>query len=281
VERVIEPAVSPIELWDFMVGDALLGERLYEPEFPPVLGAALTALHSGTGGTRTRGPLPPLLKGFEAVLLTGGRAQEPGLQALAGSSPPIYFGSDGVFTSTAGGFHLLKTRGLSGWVFDLGQYQLKLATPERRWLFPRDSTRLRAAGEVPAAQLPAQRRRLAEFVALKMDLAIAASGDRPKTLVAALPSRLAPDGTPVGGNYAGLRGYRELFPDALGMLGLADIPVLVLNDAELSGFAALADSRLAGFRKILVLTLGFGIGAALVTRPACLPVNCSATKSLP
>jgi len=266
MERVCEPAVTPFEIWDLLVANSALGERLYEPAFAPVLREALQNLHSGAGVTRATGPLPPALKGFDAVFLAGGRALDPGLQALVANIPPVFFGADGVFTSAAGGFHLLSARGLSGWVLDLGQSQLKIATPERRWLFPRDSTRLRAAGEVPVSELAAQRRRLKEFLALKLEAVNVASGCRPKALVAALPTRLADDGTPLGGSYAGLRGYRELLPDVLGMLGLSDIPLLVLNDAELCGFAALADSRLGPFRKILVLTLGFGLGAALTQR---------------
>jgi len=44
------------------------------------------------------------------------------------------------------------------------------------------------------------------------------------------------------------------------------IPVWVLNDAELAALGALVDPRMEGCRKVLVLTLGFGIGAALVER---------------
>ena len=55
-----------------------------------------------------------------------------------------------------------------------------------------------------------------------------------------------------------------LLPDALEMAGLPDLPLLVLNDAELAALSAISDERLARFRKVLVLTLGFGIGAALI-----------------
>ena len=44
------------------------------------------------------------------------------------------------------------------------------------------------------------------------------------------------------------------------------LPLLVINDAELAAHSARLDSRLAKFRKVLVITLGFGIGAALINR---------------
>jgi len=55
-------------------------------------------------------------------------------------------------------------------------------------------------------------------------------------------------------------------PEAMELAGLAGVPLFVLNDAELAALSALTDPRLAGFRKVLVLTLGFGIGAALIHR---------------
>jgi predicted NBD/HSP70 family sugar kinase len=63
-----------------------------------------------------------------------------------------------------------------------------------------------------------------------------------------------------------MRGDRTLLPDALAMAGLPDLPLFVLNDAELAAFSARADPRLAQYRKVLVLTLGFGLGAALICR---------------
>ena len=112
----------------------------------------------------------------------------------------------------------------------------------------------------------AQRRRLREFIALKLQLALAETRQRPQAVVVALPTSLSDDGTPGTGDYAGMRQDRALLPDALALAGLSGIRLLLLNDAELTAFNAREDPRLKQFRKILVLTLGFGIGAALVCR---------------
>ena len=85
-------------------------------------------------------------------------------------------------------------------------------------------------------------------------------------MVFALPARLGNDGTPASSNYAGMRGDRALTTDALELVGLPGVTLLVLNDAELAALSVRCDPRLAGFRKVLVLTLGFGIGAALLNR---------------
>lgn len=265
--RILDPEIVPFEVWDLVVNDSLWAEKFYESDFPPALRNGIETLREGRGVTRSNGPVPPLVAGFEAVFLSGGRAGEQRtLAALDGIGLSIAVADEGVFGGAVGGFNWLHSRGLSGWVLDLGQSQLKLATPDRQSIFPRDSTRLRAAGEVSPVEISVQRRRLRDFVALKLQLALTESQPRPEALVFALPTRLAADGTPLGGNYAGLRGYREFIPDTLELAGLADVPAFVLNDAELAALSARADARLAGFRKILVLTLGFGIGAALVCR---------------
>ena len=185
---------------------------------------------------------------------------------MSGFPCAVCYGADGVFAGARGGFDLLQSRGLCGWTLDLGQSQLKLVSPERRWVFPREITRLRESDKVAMLEVPSQRRRLREFIALKLQIALSEIAHRPQALVAGLPTRVTADATPLGGSYAGLRGYRELIPDALELAGLSDVPAFVLNDAELAAFSARVEPRLTGFRKILVLTLGFGIGAALVCR---------------
>jgi hypothetical protein len=267
VQRVQHPEIRPLELSEVLVDGATLWECSQRPGFSIALRKALDALHEGPGTTRWRDPLPAVLSGFEAVYLTGGRVEEEALRReLSQCTSPVLFGEKSVFSAADGGFEVLRAHGLSGWVADLGKSQLKLVTPGRQWTFPRDWTRLRVAGDVSPDHEPAQRRRLREFIALKLQFAIAQCGHRPQAMVFALPVKLDDDGTPHGSNYAGMRGDHTLLPDALEMAGLAGLPLFVLNDAELAALSALADARLAGFRKVLVLTLGFGIGAALIDR---------------
>jgi len=262
--RLHDPEIRPFEVWDLVVDNSLWADRFFGPDFHHALQRGIETLRDGRGATRSNGAVPSFVAGFEAVFLSGGRA---GAQTTAEPSGVMtIIAHDTVFAGADGGLHWLRSRGLRGWVLDLGQSQLKLATPDHKWTFQRDPTRLRAASEVSSFEIPVQRRRLREFVALKLQVALAESQSRPEALVIALPTRLTADGTPLGGNYAGLRGYREMIPDTLDLAGLSGVPAFVLNDAELAALNARSDPRLAGFRKILVLTLGFGIGASLVCR---------------
>lgn len=257
----------PLDVSEVWIAGATLWEWSQQPGFPAALSKALEALHEGRSVTRCGDPLPAILSGFEAIFLTGGRMEEKRLRGeLSSLSRAVCFGTESTFGGTLGGFDLLRTHGLSGWVADLGKSRFKLAAPGRRWIFPRDWERLRLTGTVSPAEEPAQRRRLREFIALKLQLAMAECGHRPRALVFALPVKLDDDGTPHTCNYAGMKDDRALLPDVLQLAGLDDLPCFVLNDAELAALSARLDPRLAGFRKVLVLTLGFGIGAALIHR---------------
>ena len=267
MELIRHPEITPLEISDVRVDGATLWEWSQNRGFASALRRALNAWHAGAGATEVDESTASVLFGIDAVFLTGGRVEDEALRGeLRGVSASVAFGEEPLFSGARGGFDLLQTHGLSGWVADLGKSQLKLAAPGRRWTFQRDWTRLRMSGEVSLAEVPAQRRRLREFIALRLQMAMAESGERPRALVAALPVKMDDDGSPHRSNYAGMKADRRLLPDAMEQAGLAGLPLFVLNDAALAALSALSDPRLAGFRKVLVLTLGFGIGAALIHR---------------
>jgi hypothetical protein len=267
LERIQCPEIVPLEVGDFLLDGTVIRERILEWGLVAALRRAIEILHAGQGATQSNGALPGSVAKFEAVFLAGGRVQEGGLPHGLSGLPCAFVIGEEAHAGIQGGFELLKTRGLAGWVLDLGQSHLKLATGHHFWTFPRDFNRLRSKPHVSSRELPAQRRRLREFISLKLQLALAETQQRPQAVVFALPTSLAEDGTPGTGDYAGMKHDRALLPDALAFAGLSDVPVLALNDAELAAFSARQDPRLARYRKILVLTLGFGIGAALVCRP--------------
>ncbi len=67
---------------------------------------------------------------------------------------------------------------------------------------------------------------------------------------------------PEGSSYIGMKGDASLIPDSLDLAGLSPRIALLLNDAELAAVSAGVDPRVRG--KVLVLTIGFGVGAALL-----------------
>ena len=89
--------------------------------------------------------------------------------------------------------------------------------------------------------------------------------DAPAGIVCALPSRLDALGNPEGSSYIGMKDDISLLPDALALAGLHRTAVLTLNDAELAAVSARLHPLLRP--PTLVLTIGFGVGAALISRP--------------
>ncbi len=267
VERIRHPGIVPLELSDLWVEGATLWEWSYSPGFAGALRRALEHWRSGDSSNRWSEPAPAGLPGFEAVFVTGGRSKDLAVRAeLSRLSCPVVFGEDPVFGGECGGFAILQARHLSGWVLDLGKSQFKLSAPGLRWIFPRDWKRFPPAGQVSARDIPAQRRRIREFIALKLRRALVETSQPAQAIVFGLHARLSDDGTPAGSSYAGVRGDRNLVRDAVDLAGLENLPVLVINDAELAAWSVFLDATLSPFGKVLVLTLGFGIGAAVVQR---------------
>jgi hypothetical protein len=266
LQRVTDPEILAVELWDTRLNGAVLWDWRHDREFGAALRSALQLWHAGTGVSKSQGALPPLVAGFDAVFVMGGGVQDELRSAMVGLPCPLLFG-EGAFAAERGGFELLQRIGLSGWVADWGQSQLKLSAPGARWIFRRDWKRLPMPGDVPLSQLPAQRRRLREFIAHALGNATAEARHQPAALVFAFAGGVSQEGVPEGNTYVGLHDDDTLLTDALQLAGLPCLPLLVLNDAELAALSARLDSRLAAYRKILVLTLGFGIGGALILRP--------------
>ena len=256
----------PLEVGDLWVDGRTLGGLNAFDDFLRMLSRAIETLRAGLGATRSNGPLSPIVAGFEAVFVTGGYSSEKSVQAsLLGLPCPVVFDTEGVFAGARGGLEWLRERNVPGWVLDLGKSTLKIISKEQRWSFPCDRQRL-AAKAVSPQETPQQRRRLREFIAVKLQFAVAESQERPQALLCALPTRIDAEGTPEGDEYAGMFGDRSFLPESLKLAGLGGVPLYVLNDAELAGLSARLNSRLERFRKVLVVTLGSGIGAALLVR---------------
>ena len=266
MERIHHPEIVPLEVGDLWVDGRLLGGLEDFDDFLRTLRRAIEILHTGQGATRSNGPLTRSVAGFDAVFVTGGCSSKKSVETTLDGMPfPVVFDADGIFAGAWGGLEWLRERRVSGWVMDLGKSQLKIVTREKRWAFPCDRRRL-SAKVLCLREQPQQRRRLREFLALKLQFAMAEAQERPRGLLCALPTRVDAEGTPKGDGYAGMQDYRLLLPESAELAGLGGLPIHVLNDAELAGLGARLDPRLAGFRKVLVLTLGSGIGAALLLR---------------
>lgn len=256
----------PLELWDLCVGDRILWDSMREPNFAAVLLEALHRLQAGEASTRSDGPVPKEAREFDAVFICGGNALGEDLRRLAaGACWPIIFSDEGSFIGERGGFHLLATHQRNGLVADLGQTQLKVSAGGRRWTFPRDFSRLPMRDDLADPQAPAHRSELRSFLGEGLRCAARESPTPIEALILALPARLDDRGVPEGSSYVGMKGDQDLVTDALKIARLTDLPVWVLNDAELAAVSARLHPALSPNQRTLVLTLGFGLGAALLT----------------
>ena len=258
--RYRHPRVFPLELWDLWIGERILWDTIRDSVFPHILQEALINLRAGCGATRSDGPVPSEIRGFDALWLGGGGCDAALRKMLRDSPYPVHFAEAEAFAGECGGLALLAQQGCAGCVVDLGQTQLKISTREKRWTFARDFKALPVRDDDADYDHAAQRLRLREFIASSLR----ECGVQPEAVVFALPARLGDDGKPEGSSYAGMRGDARLVPDALALAGLAPRIVFVLNDAELAALSALADVRVSPAKRTLVLTLGFGLGAALL-----------------
>jgi len=267
ITRYRHPGVVPLELWDLWIGGRILWDVMGDTEFPEVLGRTLRELQRGIGATRSEGCVPAVIADFDAIFVTGGRSQESSLRsALSTLTLPVCLSSTPQNPGRVAGLELLTQRGsVKPWICDLGQASFKLCSSSASRQFARDLEKLPIRRDTPDEVVAEQRGTLRQWLATSLR-AFGEITAPPDALFFALPSRLDDSGNPEGSSYIGMAGDTTLVAEAIEMSGLAPRFGLVVNDAELAALDASAEPTLFGSSKILVITLGFGLGAALVLR---------------
>lgn len=256
--RVRDGRVEPVELWDTRVdGASLFAWQSRRAELPRAVAAAVRALCGGTATFESPKRLPrPRPGSFSRCYLSGAGAElEPVSRALEAEGFPCRVALEPAFPGVLGAARLAGDDALG---IDVGQTGVKAWHGQRRARIPRDWASMPLFDPAPplATMLECQERLIRMMVAATGELAPVV----PAAVVIALPAHIAEDGALGGCTYAFPPENRELVPSFLARAGLADREVLLLNDAELAGHSALADSEGAE----LVLTFGFGIGGAVV-----------------
>ena len=261
MKRLRPDGIFPLELWDLEVGDGILWDYMNSPRFGCILKSALIEVWNGTAKTRSEGVIPDIAKHFAGVYLSGGGSAATGDALLGGPWKTVQKGVDQNFAGEAGAMALLSEQGLRGWMLDLGQSTLKVSFNGQRRTWQRDLNRLPIRGGLDTP-LVEQRGELRRFLAEAIGECVALSGKLPAAILCGLPSRLDDAGVPEGSSYIGMKGDVTLLIDAFAAAGLHSTQILVLNDAELAAVSARLDPHV--HPGTLVLTIGFGIGAALV-----------------
>lgn len=267
ITRYRAPGVTPLELWDLWIGQRILWETMQDADFPQLLCNTLSELRRGEGATRSEGRVPATIAGFDAVFVAGGRSLEPAIRsALPSPGLPVYFSATPQNPGRNAALRLLAQRGSTDpWICDLGQASLKLCSGNTCSQFTRDLSRLPIRRDTRDEVWAQQRLELRQWLAGSLQ-SFAETTSTPDALFFALPSRLDDRGIPEGSSYIGMTGDSALIADAIDLAGLNPRFVLTVNDAELAALDAAAEPQLEQSAKTLVITLGFGLGAALVTR---------------
>lgn len=245
--------MTPVELWDLVVD----GEPLYaarrDATYGRTLARAVEALLAGDAACESKTPLPAACRRIARVVLAGGAS---GHVQWDSHRIPATRAADPERCAERGGRAILA--GARGLVVDLGQSLLKIVDADgRRWSFPRD------LAAIPISTRPvdgAGRETLINFVAAGLRTAAAAACER---LVMALPCEISPAGELGTCSYPWHAG-EPIVEAFLAAAGLTNVPTLLVNDAELAAIGVAEDGVAPGVT--LVLTLGFGVGAALVER---------------
>jgi hypothetical protein len=250
------PGVEAVELWDALVDGKTLWDWQREApgELPEVLGRLFPTLLRGEAAFEDGRRQPPL-GDVRHVHATGGLINRWSPRVcLPGTQVPLTVNPD-VFAPAAAG----EVIAAGALVVDVGQTALKLVWGGRRWHHPRDFAALPIASALPPDRWARSRQEVIEFVAG----AIRQVAGRPPALVLALPCALDDQLVASGCSYPYPKPDPALVADLVAASGL-DVPTFVLNDAELAAVAAARDPLVPRAEPTLVLTIGFGVGAALL-----------------
>ncbi|ACY18161.1 hypothetical protein [Haliangium ochraceum] len=304
------PPVVPLEIWDRAVFGQPLQAWRFRESFPHALAALVRELRALplaswplAGGFRSQ-PEPGRAPagawpfderaGVEHVYLMGGGASEA-LRAALAPVLPCTLSPEPMFAAAREGARQ------AGACADLGQTAIKLAlrasaAAERlaadasidivrtsdylSWRSARDFTRAPVRDDVHADDYARARASTAAFLGAAVAPLMPAAGET-GSLVLALPSELGAAGEPYGCSYCWDSPDRALLADIAAAAGGAAAAFVPVNDAVLAAAAAARDPALPRAGAVLVLTIGFGVGGALLAAPTDAASASAAAASSP
>jgi hypothetical protein len=242
--RLQVPGVLALEVWDLPVAGKLLQEWRDDPSFARYLASAVRALIASPPAAFT-----PLARGAASriahVHLIGGAVDDAMCAAL---HLPCSSTRD-PFAAARAGTALLPGAACA----DIGQTAIKLVDGAHARSVPRDRAHAPPRDSVP---LPRDRARASTIRWLASLLGALGAPQ----VVVGLPCELTGDGIPRSCSYCWPDPDPALVPELEQISGKA---LAILNDAELAAVAAAP--HVPDDVVTLVLTIGFGVGGALLT----------------
>lgn len=264
--RLSRPEVTPLEIWDCITPAGILWDSMYLKDFPDILNNVIMDIRMGLARTHSNTPINPDSRDFDAVFITGGGSENAAIKNSLQQLPiPTIFSCDPIFSGSHEGEVLLEQESLKGIVIDVGQTQLKISMNKENKTYKRDFSILPIYTDNNPHKQSDQSTLFENFIANSINDFLVLK-QSPNGVLLALPCSISSNGTLGSNSYGGIRSDRSLISNIIKKSVLNNPSVLLLNDAELASYAALNDHRLERFNKILVITIGFGVGASIINR---------------
>ena len=266
IVRLSRSEIIPLEIWDCITPLGILWDSMYLKNFTDILNRVIINIHRGRAKTRSNIGIDSCSQGFDAVFVAGGGSDNSLIQMGLRRLPfPVIFSSDPVFSGSNGGKVILKRQYFNNIIIDVGQSQIKISMNDENKIYKRNFS------ELPIS-IDSDSKVLANKITIFENYLITSINDflelrpSPNTVVFALPCSISLNGTLGSCSFSGIENNNTVIENIVKKSTLNCAQVLLLNDAELSSYEALDDSRLQKFNKILVITIGFGVGATIINR---------------
>jgi hypothetical protein len=253
-----------LDIWDCVTKDGSLWDSKQGENFPEILRDTLENIRSGSAKTLSNHVIPKVSHDFDSIFIAGGGAQSSVLtQTLSTIGVPIIVSRDPVFSGECGGESILKHNDLEGVIVDVGQTQIKISINGRRSLFQRDLDKLPIRDKKQKLFDAKNASNLQNFISQSI---IQSSGNKssPEAMVLALPCWISDKGKLGGSSYIGMKDNKVLVDEIVKSSGLNDSPIFLLNDAELTAHSAIYNEKVSRYKRTIIITLGFGVGAAIL-----------------
>ncbi len=264
VKRICPAGVIPLELWDTIIPEGILWEQMNSSDLAKNLLYVVRRLKSRTLVTRSGYVTPAQAQDFKQIVITGGGATYERMSFFKNNSEwPVAIIED-AFVGEHGA-QILFDEIKELLIVDLGQTSIKVSAGGKRFQYARDFVELPIRDDDESREITWYRDKLRDFTTSSIRDSLTQSDFIPNKVVFALPCDFDQNEVPGGSSYIGMKGAANLIPDILEHSNLTGLPTYVLNDAELAAVAARALVK-ENTEPILVITVGFGIGAAVALR---------------
>lgn len=256
--------IVPVELWDVLVDGRTLFARREEPSFYGLLASAVLALRRGEAVREAGGRLPAFA--WEAVAMVGGALDEARARDAFDAARVALdvVAADPFFAASHAFEALMESESASGnpVVIDVGQTSIKASGRERRVHRERRLEAAPPSGD-PVVRLAVRAAFVDQIAAAIVE---ASSGEAPSFVLLGLPCEVETHGDDIvlgASTYPTAGAGSALVEEILARAGCASTATALVNDAVLAAWA-LARRSPCRSRARLVLTLGLGVGAAVV-----------------